>query len=179
MGKKYIIELPENTHWIQWIMEGTKDHHPYMDYKQVEDLTPYTEPDMEQVRKEAYDNGYETAKHECEDCPKQAYTDALKMETYQQGLNDLWEAMQKAIKMYCEIDNEVFLRVFHDVKCDWGESVLQALFKNTPQHLIDSIRQYEQEKEMDGLRQNIQTIVDQCGYTLDEIASVLQKMKES
>ena len=42
MGK-YIIELPENTHWIQWIMEGTKDHHPYMDYKQVEDLIPYTE----------------------------------------------------------------------------------------------------------------------------------------
>ena len=29
MGK-YIIELPENTHWIQWIMEGTKDHHPYI-----------------------------------------------------------------------------------------------------------------------------------------------------
>ena len=55
--------------------------------------------------------------------------------------------MQKAIKMYCEIDNEVFLRVFYDVKCDWGESVLQALFKNTPQHLIDSIRQYEESKE--------------------------------
>ena len=53
--KKYIIELPENTHWIQWIMESTKDHHPYMDYKQVEDLTPYTEPDMEQVRKEAWE----------------------------------------------------------------------------------------------------------------------------
>ena len=53
MGKKYIIELPENTHWIQWIMEGTKDHHPYMGFKQVEDLTPYTEPDMEKVRGEA------------------------------------------------------------------------------------------------------------------------------
>lgn len=59
MGKKYVIELPENTHWIQWIMEGTKDHHPYMDYKQVEDLTPYTEPDLEQVRKEAYERGAE------------------------------------------------------------------------------------------------------------------------
>ena len=60
MGKKYIIELPENTHWIQWIIESTKDHHPYMDFKQVEDLTPYTEPDIEQVRKEAYQKGYET-----------------------------------------------------------------------------------------------------------------------
>ena len=63
MGKKYIIELPENTHWIQWIMEGTKDHHPYMDFKQVEDLTPYTEPDLEQVRKEAYDKGWKEAEN--------------------------------------------------------------------------------------------------------------------
>ena len=52
--KKYIIELPENTHWIQWIMEGTKDHHPYMDYKQVKDLTPYTEDS-------AYAHGYTEA----------------------------------------------------------------------------------------------------------------------
>ena len=37
----------------------------------------------------------------------------------------------------------------------------------------------KKQEEMDGLRQNIQTIVDQCGYTLDEIAEVLQKMKES
>lgn len=60
MGK-YIIELPENTHWIQWIMESTKDHHPYMDFKQVEDLTPYTEPDTEKVREAAYQRGMETA----------------------------------------------------------------------------------------------------------------------
>lgn len=59
MGEKYIIELPENTHWIQWIMESTKDHHPYMDYMQAEDLTPYTEPDTESIRKEAYEQGYE------------------------------------------------------------------------------------------------------------------------
>lgn len=47
---KYVIEIPDNTHWIQWLMEGTKDHHPYMDYKHVEDLTPYTEPDEQEIR---------------------------------------------------------------------------------------------------------------------------------
>ena len=66
---------------------------------------------------------------------------------YQKGLNDLWEAMQKSIKMYCEIDNEVYLRVFYDVNSDWGESVLQALFKKTPQQLIDSMRKYDESKE--------------------------------
>lgn len=50
---KYVIEIPENTHWIQWIMEGTKDHHPYMDWKLVEDLTPYTESDEQSVEKNA------------------------------------------------------------------------------------------------------------------------------
>ena len=145
MGK-YIIELPENTHWIQWIMEGTKDHHPYMDFKQVEDLTPYTEPDMEQVRKEAYE----------------------------QGLSDAWEAARKVTQVrkyggYGDCLEEVFGR--HRVSWD--------VFDYSASEAIEKIRQYEQEKEMDGLRQNIQTIVDQCGYSLDEIAEALQKMKES
>lgn len=46
---KYIIDLPDNTHWIQWIMKSTKDHHPYMGWKQVEDLTPYIESDMKTI----------------------------------------------------------------------------------------------------------------------------------
>ena len=112
-------------------------------------LTPYIEPDREKAAADAFQRGYEHAKHECADCRRirAGAEQELADKAYQQGMNDLWEAMQKAIKMYCEIDNEVFLRVFYDVKCDWGESVLQALFKNTPQHLIDSIRKYEQRQE--------------------------------
>ena len=49
--------------------------------------------------------------------------------------------------------------------------------KYSASEIIEKIRQYEQEQEQDGLRQNIQTIVDQCGYTLDEIAAVLEKMR--
>lgn len=61
MGRKYIIELPENTYWIQWIMKGTKDGHPYMDFEDVEDLTPYTEPDTEAIEKVAYQRGLDDA----------------------------------------------------------------------------------------------------------------------
>lgn len=61
MEKKYIIELPENTYWIQWIMKGTKDGHPYMDFKDVEDLTPYTKPDTEAIEEEAYQRGLDDA----------------------------------------------------------------------------------------------------------------------
>lgn len=59
---KYVIEIPDNTHWIQWIMEGTKDHHPYMDWKLVEDLTPYTEPDEQEIRQKVEQEVWELAK---------------------------------------------------------------------------------------------------------------------
>ena len=92
--KKYIIELPENTHWIQWIMEGTKDHHSYMDYKQVEDLTPYTEPDMEQVRKEAYEQGQKDLRESCVPQDEEAYSFGY-TEGFQCGLDLAWEAARK------------------------------------------------------------------------------------
>ena len=59
--KKYIIEIPDNTAWIQWVKVSDKDGHVCFDFKDPEDLTPYTEPDMEKVREEAYQKGYEDA----------------------------------------------------------------------------------------------------------------------
>ena len=139
VGEGYIRHGLERTLAIPVRINDHEDH--WMDTRIP--VTPYTEPDLDAIRTEAYEKGVQDTKQHWGDAPR---TCAYKL-GYENGLNDLWEAMQKAIKMYCEIDNEVFLRVFYDVKCDCGESVLQALFKNTPQHLIDSIRKYEQEKE--------------------------------
>lgn len=52
---KYIIDIPDNTHWIQWIMEGTKDHHPYMDWIDVKDLRFYTEHDRNAIENEVWE----------------------------------------------------------------------------------------------------------------------------
>lgn len=52
---KYIIDIPDNTHWIQWIMEGTKDHHPYMDWIDVKDLRFYTEHDRKAIEDEVWE----------------------------------------------------------------------------------------------------------------------------
>ena len=60
--KKYIIEIPDNTAWIQWVKVSDKDGHVCFDFKDPEDLTPYTEPDFDAVRKEAYDKGFEDGK---------------------------------------------------------------------------------------------------------------------
>ena len=125
MGKKYIIELPENTHWIQWLMEGTEDHHPYMDFKSVEDLAPYTEPDIEQVRKEAYDQGYYIG-----------YRRYLN-KSYEDGIKGSWDAARKII---CEMDDEDLMKIF-------GGDNLDYIFALSPTTVIKKLKAYEQEQE--------------------------------
>lgn len=173
MGKKYIIEIPEDkiadfvgsTHFLMpYMMAGHIGHHDT-----GLPIKPYTEPNIEQVRKEAYDKGYDdaTAKIGSDE-------QAIAEKAYQRGLNDAWEAARKVTQVrkyggYGDCLEEVFGR--H--RAPWD------VFDYSASEAIEKIRQYEHEKEMDGLRQNIQTIVDQCGYSLDEIAEVLQKMRES
>ena len=129
MGKKYIIELPENTHWIQWIMEGPKDHHPYMDFKQVEDLTPYTELDLEQVRKEAYEAGAKNSAI--------VIADDKAHEAYRRGLDDAWEAARKIAKL----DSAEQKRIYG------GFGIYYIAHEFSAHEAIDKIRQYEQEQE--------------------------------
>ena len=126
--KKYIIELPENTHWIQWIMESTKDHHPYMNYKQVEDLTPYTEPDIDAIRKEAYAEGYKEGMQLNID-------DAKLKEEYRRGLNDAWDVARKIRDMTWKEQREVF-----------GTDIYTDIIVLSASECIEKIRQYEQKK---------------------------------
>ena len=180
MGKKYIIELLDDcpSEFKGIIVFGlTPEGQISAEPIPVEDLTPYTEPDLEQVRKEAYENGYENgfiAGHlKAEKSGQSFYEDG-----YKRGLADAWDAARKIGRnSMCSLEEIGFdfsQCVFPDYNPSW------FVVKNySASECIEKIRQYEQEKEEDGLRQNIQTIVDQCGYTLDEIAEVLQKMKES
>ena len=57
MGK-YVIESKfENTRCFLEV--ACENREPYFFINRVDSLTPYTEPDLEQVRKEAYQQGYE------------------------------------------------------------------------------------------------------------------------
>jgi len=55
---KYIIDIASpnvrNEYIVYWTYDG-------LEAKRVSDLTPYTEPDLEQVRKEAYKKGLSDA----------------------------------------------------------------------------------------------------------------------
>lgn len=99
---------------------------------------------LDDAKKEAYQRGYETAKHECEDCPKQAYTDALRMESYQKGLNDAWECARKIAldKEDGGLDTATYCETF-----GYGKGFGTVLKTFTASEAIEKIRAYEQEKE--------------------------------
>ena len=150
MGKKCIVEMKEGERLYKTKLNALNE--PVI--REIT-CTPYTEPDTEA----AYAHGYSNAEIK--------YQAEVK-EAYQKGLSDAWECMRKISHMDSKIRDEIFDRVITSNIVD----------ENTASEAIEKIRQYEQrQEEQDGLRQNIQTIVDQCGYTLDEIAEVLQKMR--
>ena len=193
MGRKYIIEIIGGE-------EGD------MDFSTIE---PYTAPDLDAVRKEAYYKGYETAKHECEDCNANAVkiADDNAHEAYQKGLEDAWDAARKVTQVrkyggYGDCLGDVFGRT--DTPWD--------VFDYSAPEAIEKIRQYEQEKEEQiqvgdeietpsGLKGYVVNFTDdelvhyvssegrfgtmgtsavsKTGRHFPEIAEVLQKMKES
>ena len=92
--KKYIIEIPDNTAWLQWVKVSDKDGHVCFDFKDPEDLTPYTEPDLDAVKKEVHDK----CMSEAEDLAYKLYSPKID-ESYQRGLNDAWEAASKIVHL--------------------------------------------------------------------------------
>ena len=154
MGKKYIIEL-EEPEMFDDRKFYTCSQMPWWAVSEniVENLTPYAEPDLEQVRKEAYDEGYDDAKGGYEN-------------GFENGMIVAWEAARKVGNMPYGEEEKVF-----------GSGGWAFIEKHTAAEAIEKLKAYEQEQETDGLRQNIQTIVDQCGYSLDELAAVLEKMR--
>ena len=72
MGKKYIIELEDNESVYKTIIAN--------DYPMLQVIVPapYIEPDMEQVMKEAYDNGFVAGHLKAEKSGQSFYEDGYK-----------------------------------------------------------------------------------------------------
>ena len=90
MGKKYIIELEDKMFHktgeagaVLWRAKGFNSL--VFDMTGIDKLTPYTEPNLEQVRKEAFKNGYDAA---CKDIDIKSKINAA----YRKGMEDAWEA---------------------------------------------------------------------------------------
>ena len=189
MGK-YIIELEREEIAYKTVnSNGT----PMI---QLLALAPHTEPDLDAIRKEAYQQGYDNAKHSIidnlEESTAEAYRrgyeegmqlsidDAKLKEEYRRGLNDAWECVDRIFDMPCKLREQIFS------KCNtvgvWD--ILRCYFAS---EAIEKIRQYEQEKDKQArIEYNCEEIKDvlnitmkECNVSLDDIAEVLRKMKEA
>lgn len=132
-------------------------------------LTPYTEPDLERVRKEAYAEGYKEGM-------QLSIDDAKLKEAYQRGLADAWECARKIANMYSEERRKIF-----------GENFIQKIHSiYSASEAIEKIRVYEQEQEKSArveynyteVKDVIETTAKEYNMSLDEIAEVLKKMGE-
>ena len=143
MGKKYIIELLDDcpSEFKGIIVFGlTPDGQISAEPIPVEDLTPYTEPDLEQVRQKAYKEGVEDGKRLCpapEVCNDMAY---------QKGLSDAWYAARKIVLDTGTggIPLSKLQQVFHK---DLPSEIIGAF---SASEAIEEIRAYEQaQKELE------------------------------
>ena len=119
--KKYIIEFSEDPHTIRLMKIKNGDKFPTTEFKAVK---PYIEPDLEQVRKEAYEKGFDAGR-------------TLNTGKYEKGLNDAWDAARKIVDMYSEVRRKIF-----------GENLIQRIQSiYSASEAIEKIRQYEQRQE--------------------------------
>lgn len=178
MGKKYIIELPENTHWIQWLMEGTKDHHPYMDFKQVEDLTPYIEPDLGKIKNDAFDDGYKCGLADAWETARKIECDeGIDMNTlctiFGRGSSNSiirdFSASEAIAKIKEYEDSKQEIKIGDEVKTDDGQKMVIAAIVN---------------KDFAGLADDgrfmfgtLDGTIIRTGRHFPEIAAVLEKMR--
>ena len=133
-----------------------------------------------EVTADAYQRGYKngfTAGHlKAKKLGQSFYEDG-----YQRGLNDAWEAARKinCLPSSGGIENYVLGKIFGHT----SNPIIMEKFSAS--ECIEKIRQ-EQEKDrqarieynFDEIKDVLETTVKECNVSLDEIAEVLQKMKE-
>ena len=138
MSKTYIAHLPERyiekrSDGEEWLQMPVNVSGHELTIKTVIPLTPYTEPDLDAVRNEAYEKGVEDTKQHWTDAPRSC---AYRL-GYENGLNDAWDAARKIAKLNTDEQKRLF-------GC-FGIYFIAHEF--SAHEAIEKIRQYEQEQE--------------------------------
>jgi len=139
MGKKYIIELLDDcqSEFKGIMVFGvTQEKQISVELIPEESLRPYTEPDLEQVKCEAYEEGRNSLLIEVQKAGK----NKIKLEEdeyYQRGLYDAWEAARKIWENDMDTLQEIF---------GWVPMRMDVFLKYTASECIEKIRQYEQKE---------------------------------
>lgn len=162
MGKKYIIELLDdcNSEFKGIMAFGlTQEKQISVELIPEEGLRPYTEPDLDAVREEAFKNGYDAAYNDIDIKSKNNAA-------YQKGLSNAWETVKELFNFTFDEQATIFKTT----------SVRDIVRKYSASETIEKIDAYEQEQEKkDGVwiaseanKPSVDTtlICSKCGYTI-------------
>lgn len=158
MGKKYIVELEDGEHLYKTTINAFGN--PTI---RGAEKVPYFEPDLEQVKKEAYENGYHIG-----------YAKYLN-KSYEDGLKDAWETARKIVLSDINIITSVF-----------GTASRSIIIRDlTAAEVIEKLQAYEQEQDekkktdyyFEMMKDAIETSAKEYGMSLDDVAAVLDKMR--
>lgn len=133
MGKKYIIEIEDDRNIIRncgktMLAVSIAIGKTAGSINTGIELTPYTAPDLEQVRKEAHDKCMD----EAEMLAYKLYSPKID-EAYQKGLSDAWETAKKIIGMSWELKKFIFgdYHLLSNIFADFGPSEAMMKLKVT------------------------------------------------
>lgn len=141
MGKKYIIELNPDCVEGEYLRIPARIAGKEQWLVTKAALTPCTELDLEQVRKEAYEKGYHDGHNVCYENAKDLMEEK-KNEAYQRGLSDAWETARKIHHMP---DGDI-LDLFPDCYVSVCTAA-QAILKYDASEAIAKIKGYEDGKQ--------------------------------
>ena len=136
--RKYIITFEDNSE----VEEGgvkyfrcTQAPWSYTSEIMISKLTPYTEPDLDAVKKEAYQRGVEDGAKSVENWNEQEKK--LRMdEAYKKGLSDAWETVKELFSFTFDEHGTIFKTT----------SVRDIVRKYSASEAIEKIRQYDDMK---------------------------------
>ena len=144
MEKKYIIELLDkcDSKFKGIMLFGlTQEEQISVELIPEESMTPYTEPDLKQIRKEAYEKGYEdgfVAGHlKAEKSGQSFYEDG-----YKRGISDAWETAREIHRM----PEGDILDLFPDCYASVCTAA-QVIVKYDASEAITKIKEYEDGKQ--------------------------------
>jgi hypothetical protein len=168
MGK-YIIELERGTHIFVLGPEGIVHiGEPDVVYNTVDGMQigdavinakPYTEPDLEQVRKEAYDEGYDDAKGGYEN-------------GFENGMIVAWDAAKKIVCY--EIDGGYPVR--HMLNLFERDDIPKILSDYTAAEAIEKLKAYEQKQDAE-IKVGDEVTAEHGGSIFTVTATILEKMR--
>ena len=173
MRKKYIVELESGTHIFILGPEGIVHiGEPDVVYETVNGMQigdevinaePYTEPDLEQVKADAYNDGYKAGREA--ERVRQPDLERVRLEAEQLGMVRAWEAARRLLEMDLNTLHEIF---------GWVAGKRDIFIEYTAAEALEKIRQYEQEKEEiktgdEVITRSGETIIVTCPFKNDDI----------